>query len=54
MSAAGTDGGFRALVCLDIVFTVVGGMVYRSQMVESRDVRGYQMREMIRVGEKGG
>lgn len=36
MSAAGTDGGFRALVCLDIVFTVVGGMVYRSQMVESR------------------
>ena len=30
MSAAGTDGGFRALVCLDIVFTVVGGMVYRS------------------------
>ena len=38
MSAAGTDGGLRALVCLGIVFTVVGGMVYRSQMVERMGV----------------
>ena len=30
ISAAGTDGGLRTLVCLVIVFTVVGGMVYRS------------------------
>ena len=54
MSVAGTEGGLRTLVCLGIVFTVVGGMICRSQMVESRGVRIYQMKAMIRVGEKGG